>query len=433
MIQATLISIGNEILIGRTPDTNVQYIARKLAYAGIQVVRFHTISDQEDEIIYALNSCDTELIITTGGLGATSDDITRNTLCKIFDCNLKVDSVTKIKIEKYFKDRNLEINPLTATMANIPDVAEPLSNDVGVAPGIMFLLSKQNIKTKLKSNRPEILINLPGVPHEMIQIFSQHALPAIKSYFNSQNIIGRIHSRTIRTIGLAESKAALLLKDLEAKLSGDLTIAYNPSINILDIRLTLTCSEEDWDWKKDIFDNFLNEIEQKVDSYFFGYDSVTLEETVGRMLKDTNKKIALAESCTGGNLSGRLISVPGASEYVVGGIIAYSNNIKVQELKVSNEILQNFGAVSEQCAIQMAKGIREKLKSDVGLSTTGIAGPGGATDTKPVGTVWIGYSDEKSSFAKEFHFEQDRNRNIERTIISALNLLRMELNRGLLP
>jgi nicotinamide-nucleotide amidase len=293
-------------------------------------------------------------------------------------------------------------------MAQIPDSAEALENHQGASPGLRF---------RLDNNR--VMFALPGVPFEMKHLLEDEVLP----YLMENYLEHYIQSRVFRTVGVPESKLAKLLGDLEEELPPQLSLAYNPGWGTLDLRLFLKCDSIQQSEFQYRFEETADEIERLIAEYHFGYKGDTLESVVGEKLRQQNLMIGIAESCTGGALAARLISVAGASDYVEGGIIAYSNAVKQKQLSVRPIILENYGAVSEPVAKQMASGVRDLLGADIGVSTTGIVGPSGGTDQKPVGTVWIGIADENESFARCFHIGKDRERNIERTVVTALHQL----------
>ena len=412
MHTAHLIAIGNEILIGRTQDTNLLYLAKMLNGIGIRVIRFAVIPDDPSVIKQTLAESPAEILITTGGLGATLDDITRKTLADYFHCELVAHAPTLDRLHQYYARRGQQINNITAKMALVPARAVPLNNEVGAAPGLQF---------SLDGNR--LLFCLPGVPHEVHDIYENQILPLLKRRFTQ----GVILQEVFRTVGIPESKLAQLIADIENDLPEYISLAYNPSISVLDLRLVLETNAHLATEHEFVFRTFVGRLAERIEAYCFGRGEETLEKKVGEMLVSRKLSIATAESCTGGALMARMVSVSGSSRYVKGGIIAYSNEIKQQELDVSPEILKEHGAVSELCAVEMAKNVRNKFKTDVALSVTGIAGPLGGSEEKPVGLVWIGYADAEKNYAKSFLFEQHRQRNIERTVVCALNLLRLEL------
>lgn len=412
MNTAQIIAIGNEVLIGRTVDTNSNYLASRLYQLGIQVIKMTVIPDVREVILKTLAETEADIVLTTGGLGATIDDITRKTIAEYFNCDLIIHTPTLDRLHAFYAKRGQQINNISAKMALVPARAIPLDNDVGAAPGLQFAVDKGRT-----------FFCMPGVPYEVKDIFEKRIIPFLKQRYSE----GFIRQEIFRTVGIPESKMAQLIEDIENELPEYISLAYNPSLQALDMRLVLQTTVVQAPEHEIIYNKFIKKLGERIAPYVFGKAEDTLEGKIGEKLVHKKLTIATAESCTGGGLMARLVSVSGSSRYVKGGMIAYSNEVKKNELGVMEATLAEHGAVSEECAIEMARGIRKKLNTDLALSVTGIAGPDGGTPTKPVGLVWIGFADADRAYARSFQFEQDRNRNIERTIISALNLLRLEL------
>jgi nicotinamide-nucleotide amidase len=406
--QLVILSIGNELLSGRTLNTNAQWLARQLFAHGFEVNQMLTIADTPDAIEAAVVRPGVDLILSTGGLGPTNDDITRKVLADIYKCALRIDPETLQRIEAYYAQRGRTLNERTRQMAYVPAMAQALPNEVGAAPGL--LLKRDGLPT---------LIAMPGIPYEMQHLFMEQVLPYLKQHYSSRHL----QSHTFRTIGIPESSLAQSIVDIEDALPPVLSIAYNPAIQVLDLRLTLSCDiAESVQWLP-IYEQTLLAIEERIASHVFGTEGDSLEAVLGLLLRTAGKTIATAESCTGGRLAARILAVPGASAYCQGAVVAYANSVKSAVLGVPEEVLAAHGAVSEQTAIAMAKGVLQLMGTDYALSTTGVAGPDGGSAEKPVGTIWIGFADAEQAWARCFRFENDRERNIERTVVTALSLL----------
>lgn len=416
---AQIITIGDELLAGRTQDTNSHYIARALHQLGLPVVAIQTVPDTAEAIRTALDRAlpNAALVLLTGGLGPTKDDITKHTLASYFggDTRLVPHTPTLERLRAYFKQRGRDLTEVSAQMANVPANCIPLENPAGAAPGLLW-------------SRPDgrIVAAMPGVPHEMKAIFETHIRPIIAS----QLVLGVVKSRVFRTVGIPESSLSALLAPIEDGLPQQIKLAYNPGLGILDLRLVLVCATSDADHLLPLFKTAEDEIQKLISPYHFADDETPLAEAVGRMLHERKHTLATAESCTGGGLAASIVSVSGSSAYFLGSVVAYSNPIKSKLLSVSKETLDDYGAVSEPTALQMAIGVRELLGTTWGLATTGVAGPLGGSDEKPVGTVWIALAGPNGSTARKFTFENNRERNIQRTIVTALHLLWKQLSNS---
>jgi nicotinamide-nucleotide amidase len=407
MAKATLIAIGNEILIGRTLDTNTHWLAKRLTEIGVSVEQIITINDKELAIRQALDwaFAQSDIVISCGGLGGTIDDITRKTLAQYFETELSPHEPTLERLKKIYAERGRTFTDATARIALIPACCQVLPNEQGLAPALLFEKGPQ-----------KRYFALPGVPHEMKHLAQKYIFPYLSTHFTTRVF----HSVTLRTMGATESHLATLLTPFEQKLPPYIELAYNPSLSSLDIRLSLSIAKEEEKKELERFNELLANLKTHLKPFLFGEGEATLEEVLGQLLIEQKATISVAESCTGGGLCAKIISVPGASRYIQGGVVAYANEEKIKTLGVRSSTLEQFGAVSEEVAIEMASGIRNKMNTSIGLSTTGIAGPDGGTSAKPVGTVWIGYADSFGSFAKRFIFENNRERVVERTVANAL-------------
>jgi nicotinamide-nucleotide amidase len=407
MTKATLIAIGNEILIGRTLDTNTHWLAQRLREIGVKVERIVTIADKESAIKETLDwaFAQSDIVISCGGLGGTIDDVTRDALACYFKTELTSHEPTLERLKEIYAQRGRTFTETTARIALVPTCCQVLPNEQGLAPALLFEKSPQ-----------KRYFALPGVPHEMKHLAEAYVFPYLQTHFTSQIF----RAITLRTMGATESYLATLLAPFEEKLPPYIELAYNPSFSSLDIRLSLAIAKEEEEKGLECFNELLQELKTYLKPFLFGEGEDRLEEVLGQLLIAQKATLSVAESCTGGALCAKIISVPGASGYMQGGVVAYANEEKINILGVSSATLEQFGAVSEEVAIEMALGIRNKMNTSIGLSTTGIAGPDGGTPSKPVGTVWIGYADPFGSFAKRFIFENNRERVVERTVANAL-------------
>lgn len=415
-ILAEILSIGDELLNGLTLNANARYLAGVLTEAGLLVHRQTTVPDDREAIRHALERARTEsrVIVCTGGLGGTSDDVTRPTLSDFFDSPLTAHAETVAQIRNFFNQRQMTLRPEHLLPAEIPACATPLLNTRGLAPGMRFELPQTGL-----------LFVLPGIPHEVRLLTETYILPELTDRYQTDHY----RVQTFRMMGLTESELAHRMQGLEASLPEEIRAAYNPSPEAMEFRLTLRCPRAEADRLDLSLNQAAQQARQELASYIFSeHRGEMLEEVLGKQLLEAGLTIAVAESCTGGRLSAQLTSIPGASRYVLGSCVAYANALKMSMLEVKQDTLQTHGAVSEQTALEMAEGIRRHSGSDVALSTTGIAGPGGGTASKPVGLVWIGYADGHTSLARRFDFGGfPREVVVRRTIAHALYLALRQL------
>ena len=408
-MQAELITIGDEILIGQTIDTNSAWMGKELNALGIQVSQITSIKDERNAIrsaILAAEKSAAKIILITGGLGPTKDDITKHVLCEYFETELVRNEEVLAKIQAFFKSRGREMLESNNMQADLPKACTVLLNDMGTASGMWF------------EKGDTIFVSMPGVPYEMKHLMSDRVLPKILERFE----LPAIFHKTIMTEGIGESFLVELIKDWENSLvAEEIAIAYLPSPGIVRVRLTAQGQN-----KATLEEKVLrkaNELHQLVPQYIFGEDDISLEEALAAALKAKGKTIATAESCTGGYIAHLLTSISGSSAYYLGGFVSYDNQVKIETLKVSKESIEDDGAVSKTVVEQMANGARNLLKTDFAIATSGIAGPDGGTEEKPVGTVWIAIASEKGVQAKKFLFEQNRERNIRRSAMAALSMV----------
>ncbi|HCN36159.1 MAG TPA: competence/damage-inducible protein A [Bacteroidetes bacterium] len=412
-INAKVISIGDELLIGQIINSNSSFIAEKLYSAGIPVKRIVTIGDTEKELLDELTDSlkNFNVTVITGGLGPTHDDITKPVLMKFFKDKPVLNKKVLNKVKSLFKSRNQVMPEVNTGQAMIPSKSEVIWNDNGTAPGIWI------------NNNNKIFIALPGVPYEMKPMITEIVLPKLSNLFKNKNEYTFL-SKTILTTGISESDLYEKLGDIN-EIIGKHKLAFLPSAELVKLRIDVTAKS-----KKEALLSY-KKIEKKIldkaGNFVFGYEDDKLEKVLGELLKKKKKTLAVAESCTGGLISAKIVDIPGSSDYFLGGVCAYANDAKKKLLDVKNNSLKKFGAVSEQVAIEMAEGVRKKFKSDYAISTTGIAGPTGGSKVKPVGLVYIGFSDKNKSYALKFNLGDTRMKVITRATISALNLLRKEV------
>ena len=410
-ITCQIITIGDEILYGHILDTNSKWLSQKIIDLGITISRKTSIGDNILDINYNIKKSisNYNLTIVTGGLGPTNDDITKNCLNKIFNGKLVYDKKTLTHIKKVFKERNFDLTKKNIDQSLVPNNCIVLHNRFGTAPGMAFEKNKN------------ILLSLPGVPFEMKSLFEDECVNLIKEKF----ILPHIFHRIIKTVGIGESWLSDKINSWEKNLEKDLSLAYLPSIG--RVKLRLTGKGNNLKRLKNKITKEEKALKKIIEKYIYGYDKDELESVIGKALIDLNKTVSVAESCTGGNISNLITSVPGSSNYFIGGIIAYSNEIKINSLGINEDILNKYGAVSKEVAEEMAKNVRNKFNSSIGISSTGIAGPSGGTKEKPVGTIWIAFSDNEKTISKKLILTQRRDVNTVLTTINSLNLLRKNL------
>jgi nicotinamide-nucleotide amidase len=411
-LNAEIITIGDEILIGQVVDTNSAFLATELNLLGIDVIQITSVPDMGDRIIKALDEAKTRagLVILTGGLGPTRDDITKQTLAKYFDSRLVENSLVVEQINALLQSRGLIMNERNRKQAELPDNCEILHNSAGTAQGMWF--SKEGVT----------FVSLPGVPYEMKAIFSEELESRLKKRFT----LPVIHHITILTHGVPESQMAGLIEDWENNLPVDLKLAYLPSPGILRLRISGKTSGNPEELKSRM-EKEIEKLNEIIGPNIFGYDRDKLEEIVGNLLKEKNLSLSVVESCTGGAISRLITSVPGSSAYYKGGVVAYSNEVKTKFLDVSPYTLMINGAVSQAVVEQMAAGALHRFESDLSVAVSGIAGPTGGTAEKPVGTTWLAVASKKRIISSLHNFGEERNRNIQKAAIAALFMLRREI------
>lgn len=407
-MKAEIITIGDEILIGQIIDTNSSWLGQELSKLGILVTHRTSVSDQKKAIIDALNAAQkrADIIILTGGLGPTKDDVTKHTLCEYFNTELVVNEKILEWVSEIFRTRKLPMINSNKNQAMVPKNCEVLFNRSGTAPGMWF------------DENDKIFISMPGVPFEMKVIFEEECISRLKQKFSLPTII----HRTIQTCSIGESFLAKKIEAWENDLPPHIKLAYLPSVG--QVRLRLSGYGDNEIQLNNEITIIIKKLYELAGEYIFGEEEDTLQKVVGDLLKIKNKTLSTAESCTGGFVAHLITSVSGSSNYYLGSIVSYDNKIKMQELGVTEATLKSVGAVSEECVKQMANGIREKFNSDYAISTSGVAGPDGGTSEKPVGTVWIAISSKNKTIAQQFNMGDNRDRTIQRTALQSLDMLR---------
>ncbi|MEM1056113.1 MAG: competence/damage-inducible protein A [Bacteroidota bacterium] len=405
---AILLTVGDEILLGQIVDTNAAWLGDRLAASGVNLVRHETVADTMEAITDALARAEADLVVVTGGLGPTHDDLTRDALAQYLGAALHRDDDVMAVLEERYTRRGRVLSKMRKRMADVPDGAEVLPNPKGAAPG---LWAEQDGR---------VFVALPGVPYEMKAIWRESAEQRIDALRP-----GAVVHRTLLTVGKGESDIAADLGGLAEAPGEGVGLAFLP--NLGTVRIRLTAKGEDLEDARRRVDEAAERIRESLGLLVFGEGATTLEAVVGRLLQARGWTVALGESCTGGAAAARLTRIPGASAYVRGGVVAYSNAVKHSALGVPMDLIEAHGAVSEPVALAMARGARDRLGATVGVATTGVAGPSGGSEEKPVGTVWIAYASADDERAVRFVFTDDRALNIGLTTTAVLDLLRRQL------
>lgn len=413
-IRAEIISIGDELLIGQTINTNASWLGKQLALYGVRTTEVFTIPDDRQSILDHLHNAKADVVIITGGLGPTKDDITKKTLCEFFDCELVRDKAVEQKIVDLFAKFGREALEVNKAQADLPSACLKIPNDKGTATGMWFEKGNQ------------VIISLPGVPYEMKGMMVESGLDKIQEHFKPPVIV----HRTIQTTGMGESHLAERIEAWENSLQAkDIKLAYLPSPGIVKLRLSAYASGNREEAVARV-DERVKELYQLIPDLIFGEGTDTLESVVGAMLAEKGMSLATAESCTGGTLAHKITSVPGSSRYYMGSLITYSNELKKQLLGVTDEALREGGAVSQKVVEQMALGAKERMGTHWALSTSGVAGPGGGSVEKPVGHVWLGIAGPGGVSSKLINIPGSRDLVQERSARIALNILREALKNA---
>ena len=412
-VLAEILTIGDEILYGQITDTNSQWMSAELDELGIRVIRKTTVGDTEKDNLEAFSEAEkrADIVLITGGLGPTNDDLTMPMLAKYFDSKIVMNQDVLNHVQYFFERRGRVFTELNRNQALVPEIAEVLHNELGTAPGTWY------------ERNGKIFVSMPGVPHEMKNLMKSLVIPKLSAFFQTPVI----YHKLIKTVGIGESYLADKIKPWEDSLPKHISLAYLPSVG--HVKLRLTAVGDDKEILKQEVQSLIDDLMPMAAKYIYGYDGMTLEKAVGEMLLAKGKTIALAESCSGGYVQHKITSVAGSSAYFQGGVVPYHNDHKINVLGVNPDTLVQFGAVSEECVKEMAEGVRKLFKSDIGAASSGIAGPDGGTEDKPVGTVWIAYADGEQTVAKKLQLTQNRALNIDLTGISVLNLVRKSLKQ----
>ncbi|MBO3698594.1 competence/damage-inducible protein A [Roseivirga sp. E12] len=410
-VLAEILTIGDEILYGQITDTNSQWMSAELDELGVKVIRKTTVGDTELDILEAFSQAEerADIVLITGGLGPTNDDLTMPMLAHYFGSEIVMNEDVLNHVQDFFERRGRVFTELNRRQALVPEIAEVLHNDLGTAPGTWY------------ERNGKIFVSMPGVPHEMKNLMKKLVIPKLREFFQTPVI----YHKLIKTVGIGESFLADKIKSWEDGLPEHISLAYLPSIG--HVKLRLTAVGDDRESLKQEVQSLIEDLLQLVGKYVYGYDETTLEKAIGEMLLEEGKTLALAESCSGGYVQHKLTTIAGSSSYFQGGVVPYHNDHKINVLGVKPQTLETHGAVSEACVKEMAEGVRKLFKADIGAASSGIAGPGGGTPDKPVGTVWIAYADGEQTVAKKLQLTQNRILNIELTEISVLNLVRKSL------
>ena len=413
-ITATVLSIGDELLIGQTINTNAGWIGEHLSLVGIRPRRTLTIGDEREEILAALDGSSTDIVLITGGLGPTKDDITKHVLCEYFGTRLVRHPEIEARILKLFQDLGREPLEANRAQADLPESCTVVPNDRGTASGMLF------------DRNGRVFVSMPGVPNEMRPMMTKHVLPALVKRFAPPTIV----HRTILTTGLGESHLAARIAEWEESLAAEgIKLAYLPSPGLVKLRLS-TYAGGDAKGPRERVDRKVAELSALIPELIYGEGQDRLEKVVGQLLRGRGETLALAESCTGGYVSHLITSVPGSSDYFIGGVVSYANAVKMEELGIPSDMLELNGAVSRPVVERMAVGVRGALKTDWSIALTGVAGPDGGTEEKPVGTVWMAVAGPQGVRSVKVFFPGSRELVIRRSAIASLDLLRKQILRA---
>ena len=406
MTEVEIINIGDELLIGQVVNTNAADMAKMLNKAGFDVRKTSVVGDEAEIIRSSLQSAmqRADVVLITGGLGPTKDDITKKVLAEEFDSSLVMNEQVRVHVERYFASKGLPFTPTNAEQALVPDKCRVVFNSVGTAPGMCF------------EKNGKLVFSMPGVPFEMRTMIPE-VIEIMKQHFKSE----AVEYKTLLVSGIGESFLSDKLEGFEANLPKGISLAYLPKGGT--IRLRLTAKGADRNKVTDMLDKQTELLLASVKDYFMGFECDNLAETLGERLSENGKTVATAESCTGGNIAHLITLVAGSSRYYKGSVVSYANEVKEKVLGVRAGDLQQYGAVSEEVVKQMAEGVKRLLKTDYAIATSGIAGPSGGSDEKPVGTVWIAVAGERGCVAEKFLFNTTRDNFIERTSNQAILML----------
>ena len=419
MVTASVCTIGDEILIGQIVDTNSAKIAVALNSIGVKVEELVSTSDRENDIIRTLERCMqlTDIVIITGGLGPTKDDITKTTLAKLSGAKGFVKSEEQYKIiEQLLTARGVEMSDINQAQALVPDSCRVILNECGTAPCMEFEIER--------NNRKSLLFSLPGVPFE-----AEAALPKVLDSIEKHFNLNKIFHKTICTFGIPESTLSKQIEQWEDSLPSNIRLAYLPN-PLLGVRLRLSIYGVEQAEGERLLEIESKKLRDLLGNAIYGEGEDSLQAALGRMLIERNATISTAESCTGGMIASLITSVPGSSKYFYGGVVSYDNSIKINTLNVSKDTIDTYGAVSKECVEEMAQGVKNLMKTTYAIATSGIAGPDGGTPEKPVGSVWVAVVGDNFVSTKEFRFRGSRKLNIERFSSNAINFMRSEIEKN---
>jgi nicotinamide-nucleotide amidase len=405
--RASILTIGGEILYGHILDTNASFISNALADLGIHVVMHLSVGDNFDDIIDALQTTRSrsDLVLITGGLGPTNDDITKKCLAAFFNTEIKVNQEVLNGLSAYFKKRGFPFTESNRRQAELPAKAEIISNEMGTAPAMWF--AEEN----------KIYVSMPGVPHEMKYLMTEKVIPRLGRIYGSSVIYHKI----IMTAGLGESWLAEKITPWEKSLPEEISLAYLPSWG--QVKLRITAKGKDKRELVKVVEAHKEELKKYIGEYIYGEDGESIQEAIGKILVSRKQLLSLAESCTGGYISHLITSIPGSSNYFRGGLVAYNNRIKAKLLHVKPDTLNRYGAVSGETVREMARNLLDLYETDYAIATSGIAGPDGGTEEKPVGTVWVAVADRKGTATRKYNILKDRMSNIKYASVASLVML----------
>ncbi len=421
-MKATILNIGDELLIGQVVNTNASRMAQMLIAAGIDVCGTYVIGDVAHDIDSYLRLCldRSDVVLITGGLGPTKDDITKKTLCEFFDSELYENEEALANVKRIFDARGYELTPINRQQAWVPRCCTMINNVVGTAPCMWFDLPDDDEDDW----GGKVVVSMAGVPFEMANLMETEIVPRLQKHFKTDQII----NKNILVQGIGESFLSDLIEPWELALPKTIRLAYLPQSGMVKLRLTARGGHDDRNLLQEQIDKAVKELYPLAGQYIVGEDLETLPGLVAYTFRSRHLTLATAESCTGGAIASQLTAMAGASEYFKGGIVAYSNEVKECALGVRHETLEAHGAVSEETVREMVTGVRQRLGADYAVATTGIAGPGGGTPEKPVGTVWIGIAGPQGVEAKLLKFGDRRAQTIERTCNSVWSELIKAVN-----
>ncbi|MBT8189491.1 MAG: competence/damage-inducible protein A [Bacteroidia bacterium] len=409
-MKASIVTIGDEILIGQIIDTNSAWLGQQLTEMGVEVLITMSISDKKESIIKAIKQGleNSELVILTGGLGPTKDDITKVAIAETIGADMYFDEKLYQSIKQYFNKVGFTLTKAHKLQCYMPQGVRLLTNKMGTAPGMLF-----NLKDKM-------ILSLPGVPYEMKWIFENSFR---KDFLNTEKRLQYIEHRTIRTIGIGETRVEEIISDITDHIPPGISVAFLPGLGEVKVRLTLRGNGN----KKALLTQLEKKIIESLGKYVYASGRTRIEEALNELYTNNGKSLAVAESCTGGHLAHKLTSISGSSRYFIGGIVAYDNSIKENVLGVESKTLESYGAVSEETVIEMLEGILGLYNADTGVAISGIAGPTGGTPVKPVGTIWLAWGTKEKKQTEKLQLGKDRLKNIEYTTVVAMNRLRLLL------